>query len=139
MRNSNGRVLSSARMSKTNAKQTENMVISILHYSVVATSHVWPSKLFPCRKKVSTQSINIYQHCFSLSNLKHLTQYKTTTNAPVDQLIFYIPNVSNEIILIIYLNKMETMSHQIFIKTLRISIPGIYYFLSICNTCQYFR
>ena len=72
MRNSNGRVLSSARMSKPNAKQTENMVISILHYSVVATSHAWPSKLFPCRKKVLTQSINIYQHCFSWSNLKHL-------------------------------------------------------------------
>ena len=78
MRNSNGRVLSSARMSKTNAKQTENMVISILHYSVVATSHVWPSKLFPCRKKVSTQSINIYQHCFSWSNLKRL-KYKIET------------------------------------------------------------
>ena len=78
MRNSNGRVLSSARMSKPNAKQTENMVISILHYSVVATSHVWPSKLFPCRKKVSTQSINIYQHCFSWSNLKRL-KYKIKT------------------------------------------------------------
>ena len=52
MRNSNGRVLSSARMSKPNAKQTENMVISILHYSVVvATSHAWPSKCFHVGKK----------------------------------------------------------------------------------------